>query len=63
MKQTEELDNACGVIAALHAIYNNVSDDKIALDPESVLGRFLSAIRDASPADRATALENFNDFK
>ena len=60
MKQTAELDNACGVVACLHAIYNNVSADKITLDPESVLGKFFGSIRDASPADRATALEGYD---
>jgi ubiquitin carboxyl-terminal hydrolase L3 len=25
MKQTKVLDNACGIIACLHAVYNNLS--------------------------------------
>ena len=29
MKQTSELDNACGVIAALHCVYNNLGEGKI----------------------------------
>mmetsp|Transcript_43187 Transcript_43187/g.57138 ORF Transcript_43187/g.57138 Transcript_43187/m.57138 type:complete len:81 (-) Transcript_43187:263-505(-) len=63
MKQTSELDNACGVIACLHSIYNNLSDDKITLLPDSVLATFLQSVKDAGAADRATALENYNQFK
>ena len=63
MKQTGELDNACGIIAALHCVYNNLGDDKIQLIPDSVLASFHSSIQSASPAERATALENYNDFK
>ena len=63
MKQTNELDNACGIIAALHTAYNNISDDKIQFAAESVLGRFHAQVSSASPDERATALENYNDFK
>ena len=27
MKQTNELDNACGIIAALHCVYNNLGGE------------------------------------
>ena len=63
MKQTYELDNACGVIACLHAIYNNLSAGKISLNPDSVLAGFLATVQDASPEERATALESYNAFK
>jgi ubiquitin carboxyl-terminal hydrolase L3 len=61
MKQTSELDNACGIIACLHACLNNL--DKVALTPGSILERFHSGCRDLSPADRATFLEDANEFK
>ena len=31
MKQSGTLDNACGIIACIHAILNNISEDKITL--------------------------------
>lgn len=61
MKQFGELDNACGVIACLHATLNNL--DKIELTPGSILDRFNSGCKDLSPADRAHYLENATDFK
>ena len=63
MKQTRELDNACGIIAALHCIYNSLSEDKIQLIPDSVLDKFYAGISNASPSERASTLENYNDFK
>ena len=63
MKQTSELDNACGIIAALHAIYNNTGDQKINLMPDSVLASFLDSVNGVSPAERATALESYSAFK
>jgi len=38
MKQTGELDNACGIIACIHATLNNL--DQIQLSPESTLAKF-----------------------
>ena len=38
MKQTNVLDNACGVIACLHAVLNNL--DSVELIPESILSKF-----------------------
>ena len=63
MKQTSELDNACGVIAALHCVYNNLGEGKIDLVPESTLDNFLNQVSSATPDDKATALENFVAFK
>ena len=42
MKQTEVLDNACGVIACIHAILNNLGegDTKITLTEGSVLANY-----------------------
>ena len=38
MKQTKVLDNACGVIACLHAILNNVN--KVGITQEGILDTF-----------------------
>ena len=42
MKQTGVLDNACGVIACIHAILNNLGADKIALPEDAHLSKFLA---------------------
>ena len=41
MHQTGKLDNACGIIACIHSIYNNLSPDKIVLEEGTVLSNFL----------------------
>lgn len=61
MKQTGTLDNACGIIACIHAILNSVAS--LEVTPDSILGRFLSAGKIASPMERCTLLENNNEFK
>mmetsp|Transcript_34208 Transcript_34208/g.74577 ORF Transcript_34208/g.74577 Transcript_34208/m.74577 type:complete len:227 (-) Transcript_34208:16-696(-) len=61
MKQTGELDNACGIIACLHTCLNNL--DKIDLAEGSILHQYSQATANMSPADRATHLEGANDFK
>ena len=61
MKQTGTLDNACGIIACLHACLNKT--DLISLAPGSILHRFKTATEDMTPEDRATHLENATDFK
>ena len=38
MKQTGKLDNACGIIACLHAVLNNL--DHVTLQPDSILDKF-----------------------
>jgi len=43
MDQSGTLDNACGVIACLHLIYNNLGTDKIVLG-DGVLKNFHAAI-------------------
>lgn len=49
------MDNACGVIACLHAVYNNL--DRVNLDQGSVMAKFYDEVKDKNPKDRATALE------
>ena len=65
MKQTGVLDNACGVIACIHAILNCLGDGdkKIKLTEGSTLAKFLAAAKDKTPDERATALENFEGFQ
>lgn len=63
MKQTRKLDNACGIIASIHCILNNVENQYIQLDKDSVLGKYLAKASKLTPEDRATLLENSNEFK
>jgi len=60
-KQEGKLDNACGVIACLHAVYNNL--DRVNMEPNGVLQKFWDQVKDKSPKDRASDLENFKDFQ
>jgi len=61
MKQSGTLDNACGIIACLHAALNNL--DKVELVEDSILKKFYTNMKDKSPADRCTGLENDAAFK
>ena len=63
MKQTRKLDNACGIIASIHAILNNVENKNIRLDKDTVLGKYIAKASSLTPAERATLLENSNEFK
>ena len=60
MKQTEVLDNACGIIACLHAVLNQGQVD---LTADGVLDQFKQATAALSPEERALSLENNNGFK
>ena len=62
MKQHGTLDNACGIIACLHAILNNLGEDNITLQ-EGVLASFNSACQDKTPDQRATFLEGLTEFQ
>ena len=62
MKQTHELDNACGLIAALHA-FGNCKNGKMEFQPNSVLENFFKGAKNLSPMDRAKLLENDEKFK
>ena len=62
MKQHGTLDNACGIIACIHAILNNLGEDKITLQ-EGTLSSFHSACLGKTPDERATFLENFTAFQ
>ena len=57
MKQTGTLDNACGIVACLHAIMNHTDD--IQLDSNSVLEKFRRDTKQKSPQERAEYLEEY----
>lgn len=60
-KQHGKLDNACGIIACLHAALNNL--DQIALEKDSVLEKFQQRVQAKTPEERANELENDKDFQ
>lgn len=62
MKQSKTLDNACGIIACLHALFNNTAT-LAAIQEGSVLSRFWEKVKDETPQERCTSLENFTDFQ
>lgn len=53
IKQT--ISNACGTIALIHAIANNLSEFKFSKD--SVVKRFIDSTMDKSPEERGVLLE------
>jgi len=61
MKQTPILDNACGVIACLHAIFNNM--ELITLQEGKTLSNYLNKVLDKTPQERALILEESTDFQ
>ena len=61
MKQTHVLDNACGVIACIHSVLNNL--DKLTLTEGSVLDKFHKSVSGSSPEERAKALEGNVEFQ
>lgn len=61
MKQTETLDNACGVIACLHAIFNNM--ELIALEEGKTLSKYWENVQGTTPEERAIILEGFTEFQ
>lgn len=58
MKQT--IGNACGTIALLHLVANNMSGPEVNLTikPESFLDDFLKATKGMNPAEKGAYLEN-----
>ena len=64
MHQSKVLDNACGIIACLHAVFNSPLID---VDPTSVLGRFRSegttGTTTTTPWERCKALEGNTEFQ
>ena len=60
MHQSGTLDNACGIVACLHAMFNS---PLVSVDEESVLGRFRRRCLGQTPSERCKELENDDDFK
>ena len=61
MKQIGTLDNACGIIASLHALMNHQGE--IPLTDGSILDKFAKDTKRMTPAERAQYLEEFKEFK
>lgn len=59
MWQTGELDNACGLIACLHAVFNNRKKVEIR-DP---LNELWELVAKQTPEERAKTLDNFKKIK
>jgi ubiquitin carboxyl-terminal hydrolase L3 len=60
MKQTNVLDNACGLIAGLHLLGNN---NTITFKEGSILSKFYELAKGKTFEERATLLENYKEFK
>jgi ubiquitin carboxyl-terminal hydrolase L3 len=54
MDQTSKLDNACGVIACLHSIFNSA---QIEIAPDTALGKYLASVVGKTSAEKASYLE------
>lgn len=61
MLQEGSLDNACGIIAALHAIGNNLNS--IFINEGSILHKFYELVQGKDPREISKILQDFNDFK
>lgn len=63
MRQSGTLDNACGIIACLHAILNNDEPSLNMIQPDSVLDKFQNTTEGQTPAERCAALEKDVQFQ
>lgn len=59
MKQSGTLDNACGIIACLHSVFNAPVEVK----SDSVLAKFQATTKSKTPEERCVALETDTSFK
>lgn len=55
MKQSNVLDNACGIIACLHSVLNK--SEQVAITEGSVLAKYKADAMGETPAERCTKLE------
>ena len=62
MRQTNKLDNACGLIASLHC-FGNAKNGKMNFESGSVLENFFEKVKNLNPMERAKYLENDEKFK
>ena len=60
MKQSENLDYACGLIACLHSILNN--REHLQITEGSILDKYYQTAKDKAPKDKAALLEAMDDF-
>mmetsp|Transcript_38448 Transcript_38448/g.82037 ORF Transcript_38448/g.82037 Transcript_38448/m.82037 type:complete len:255 (+) Transcript_38448:169-933(+) len=60
MHQSRALDNACGIIACLHAVFNSPA---VSVDPSSVLGRYRLGNESSTPAEKCESLEQNAEFR
>lgn len=60
MHQSKVLDNACGIIACLHAVFNS---PVVSVDEASILGRFRKSAESLSPQGRCESLEKNDEFR
>lgn len=60
MKQTYKLDYACGVIACIHSIFNNMKE--LSIKEDSILDKFYKMSKNMTPLERALNLEDNHDF-
>lgn len=60
MHQSKVLDNACGIIACLHACFNSPI---VSVDPTSVLGKFLHSTETSTPTEKCDALAGNTEFQ
>lgn len=61
MKQTSKLDNACGLVAALHCIGS--TGDLMQFPEETILKKYYDKAKEANAEERAKLLEDYDDFK
>ena len=60
MHQSKVLDNACGIIACLHAVFNS---PVVSVDEASVLGKFRMENSETTSTEKCTALEKNTEFQ
>ena len=60
MHQSKVLDNACGIIACLHAVFNS---PVVSVDPTSVLGKYRQSTESCTPTEKCEALEKNTEFQ
>lgn len=60
MHQSKVLDNACGIIACLHAVFNSPI---VSVDPTSVLGKYRQSTDESTPTERCSQLEKNSEFQ
>eukprot|EP00585_Thalassiosira_rotula_P007690 CAMPEP_0196153312 /NCGR_PEP_ID=MMETSP0910-20130528/36989_1 /TAXON_ID=49265 /ORGANISM="Thalassiosira rotula, Strain GSO102" /LENGTH=207 /DNA_ID=CAMNT_0041417105 /DNA_START=112 /DNA_END=732 /DNA_ORIENTATION=- len=60
MHQSKALDNACGIIACLHAVFNS---PVVSTDPCSILGKYRLENETTTPMEKCKSLESNTEFQ